>query len=107
VQFLHRQADGAAAVIGTFMRRLVAAGAERLAAGAGQYDDADCLAPTGTPEGVEKFVAGFAAKGIVFGRAVEGDGCHPVLFFVKNVFVAGRCTHAGSQSSMRCGIGCA
>ncbi len=41
VQFLHRQADGAAAVVVAVVRRLVAAGAEGLLAGTGQHDGAD------------------------------------------------------------------
>ena len=83
----HRQADGAAAVVLAVVRGLVAAGAERLVAGAAEHDAADVLVPAGALKGVDQLIAGDAAKGVVFFRPVDGDVCGALAHFVQDVLV--------------------
>ena len=86
VQLLHRQADGAAAVVVAVVRRLVAAGAEGAVAGAGQHDGADVAVVAGPVQRLDQLVAGLAAKGVHLVRAVDGDPGHAVADFVEDVF---------------------
>ncbi|MNC17688.1 hypothetical protein D3C75_655770 [compost metagenome] len=91
LQFLDRQADQAAAVVLAGVGALVATGAERLVAGAGEDDDADGLVPAGAVEGVDQLQAGLAAEGVVAIRPVDGDGGDAIDFGVQNVFVVHGC----------------
>ena len=86
MQLFHRQADGAAAVIVAFVRGLVAAGAERLVAGAGQHDGADAAVVAGLVQRLDDLVAGLAAKRVHLLRPVDGDPGHAVAHFVQDVF---------------------
>ena len=87
LHLLHRQADHAAAVVVALVRRLVAAGAERLIARARQHDRADPLVPTGAGECVDQLLAGPAAEGVHHLGAVDGDGGDAVGHLEQDVFV--------------------
>src|SRR4029077_4385270 len=63
---------GRAVVAGLGALLLVAAGAERLLAGAGQDHRPDVLVRPGLEEGVHQLVDGPAAEGVVAGGAVDG-----------------------------------
>ncbi len=86
VQLFHRQADGAAAVVVAAVRRLVAAGAEGLVAGAGQHDGADVAVVAGAVQRPDDLVAGLAAKGVHLLGPVDRDPGHAVAHFVEDVF---------------------
>ena len=85
VQFLHRQADRAAAVVIAVVRRLVAAGAEGPVAGAGQHDRADLLVVAGLVERLDQFVAGRAAEGVHLVGAIDDDPGDAVADLVDQV----------------------
>jgi phage-related minor tail protein len=87
VQLLHRQSDGAAAVVLAVMRGLVAAGAESPLAGSGQHDGADLARVAGTADRVDELVAGAAAKRVHLVGPVDGDPGRAVAHVVEDVFV--------------------
>ncbi len=90
VQFLDRHADGSARLavaIGAVMIRLIAAGAKRLVASAGQHDRADLLVPARLQKSVNQFDAGAGAERVIDLRAIDGDGRDAIFLVVQNVFV--------------------
>jgi hypothetical protein len=87
VQFFHRQAHGAAAVVVAAVGGLVATGAEGAVAGAGQHDGGDLLVPAGAHQRVQQFLDRLAAEGVHHLGAVDGNGGHRILFGVQDVCV--------------------
>ena len=87
LQFVDRQADGAAALVGALVRALVGAGAERAVAGAAQHDHGDRLVPAGAAERVDQFLAGLRGEGVVFFRAVDRDLRDAVAHIEQDVLV--------------------
>src|SRR2546425_11670623 len=66
---------------------LVAAGAERLVAGAGQHDHADRRIPACVDEGVGQLGDGLRAEGVTHLRPVDRDPGDAVLLLVQGVGV--------------------
>jgi len=87
VQLLDRQSDGAAPVVVAVVRRLVAAGAERPLAGAGQHDAADLAVVARAVQRVDQLVAGGAAERVHLVRAVDRDPRNAVAHLVEEVLV--------------------
>ncbi len=75
-------------VAGFAAHLLVAAGAERLVAGAGEDDDADIEVFAGVDEGVDHLGDGLGAEGVAHVGPVDGDAGDAVgRLFVHDVFV--------------------
>jgi hypothetical protein len=85
VQFFQRQPDGPAPAIAALMGSLVAAGAKRLVARAGEHDHPDRPVPSGLVECVDQFVAGAGAKCVVSIRPVNGNSCNAFMNPQNNV----------------------
>ena len=85
LHFLDRQSDDTAAAVAAVLRALVAAGAERLVAGAGENDDADALVVVRVLEGNNQFLAGVGGEGVVGLGPVDGDGGNAIGLGVEQV----------------------
>ncbi len=90
LQFVDRQSNDAAAVILSFVRGLVAAGAERLVAGAGQHDARNVAVVRGNLERLNQFFQRLATKGIIDLGPIDDDPGGTIADFVDHIGEFGR-----------------
>ena len=69
------------------MRALIAAGAKGAVARASQHNHADSFVPARAIERMDQFFAGLATKGVHHLRAIDGDCCHTILRFEKDILI--------------------
>jgi methylmalonyl-CoA mutase cobalamin-binding subunit len=90
LQFVDGEANDAAAVILSFMRGLVATGAERLVAGASQHDAGNVAVVGGNLKRLDQFFQRLTAKGIIELGPVDDDPGGPIADFVDHIGEFGR-----------------
>src|SRR6266851_5963403 len=94
LKLVDRESDDAAAVILSFMRGLIAAGAERLVAGARQHDARNVAVVGGNLERLNQFFKRLATKGIIDLGPVDDDPGGTIADFVDHIGEFGRiCYH--------------
>src|SRR5690606_4084223 len=94
-------AVGRTVVTGLHALLLVTAGTEGLFTGAGEGDSADFGAAPGGLEGLDEFVDGAGAEGVVAVRPVDRDPGEPVVDLVCHVRECGEISHRPAGPFLR------